>query len=182
MKKEIKGKEYNIKKLTWGDMRKFGDYLTQEKMSLYSRFGKDEGLENVVLSADLNNVLRQVGLQSDIKMDVLKSLETQLKKIQSAENGVMGILTNPIGFEEMSSNFRSPKGMIFIIWLAIRDNGVKFEDMDSIIDFENAVEVFNFVEIIGLKQPENESKNEAAEVGNPSPLESASLPIADTTE
>jgi hypothetical protein len=84
------------------------------------------------------------------------------------QDGINKILADPILYPELLHAMESPKGMRFMIWLAIRDNGIKWEDMDSIIDGDNLFEVFRFIEITGLKVSVDE-KNEVAEVENPSP-------------
>lgn len=185
MKKEIKGKEYNIKKITWKDFGDFSDYLLDEKLKAFSRYANSMKLDKVELTNDLRDALRQIGLTTDIKMDVLKNFESALMNIQSKQNGIMKILSEPMTHSEVQYQMFSPKGMFFMIWLAIRDNGINFEDMESIIDGANILEVFNFVEVVGIKQQvseEDKKKKKEVPVENPSLSGNANLPIVDITE
>lgn len=171
MKKEINGKEYNIKNITLGDVEEFGDYLKQEKIRIYSQYAKKQ-INDDTLEPEMQSILKQIGLQTNIDIELLKGLEQQLKQIQSSQNMIMKILEEPTTFGEILFNINSLKGGRYFIWLAIRDNGVKFEDMDSIVHAGNFREIVDMVKIVGMEKEEKEEKkkkNDQTEAESPSP-------------
>jgi len=165
MKKEIKGKEYNVRAITLGDLDEFSDYLKEQKLKVCDKVFK--GDSDTALEPELMAVLKQVGL-SRIDIETLRALESQLKIIQSKRTMINKILSEPISFQETFDNMNSIKGGRFIIWLSIKDNGVTLDDIDAIVDHHNFREIFDFIEALSFPK-KDESKNEEKEVENPSP-------------
>ena len=159
MQIEIKGKQYNIKQLTLGDIDEFGDFIKAEKVKVASKLTQDIG--NATLDNQKKAILKELGLKTNIDIETLRALEKELLNIQSMQNLVIKILSEPITLEEIFDSMRGLKGSRYAIWMAIRDNSITLKDMDALVDFSNYSSIINQVEILGLQAPNDSKKVEA---------------------